>query len=65
MILGSLKEYALDGVGVFFAISPIIAMVSRKKKGYWLALVFTEMYSFVGLLAGMSSALRTFYPIMV
>lgn len=64
MILSSLKEYALDGAGVFLAISPIIALVSRKKKGYWLALAFTEMYSFVGLLAGMSSVLRTFYPIM-
>lgn len=63
-ILGSLKEYFMDGIGVFLAISPIIALVSRMKKGYWLALVFTEMYSFVGLLAGMSSILRTFYPIM-
>lgn len=63
-IFDYLKEYFLDGIGVFLAISPIIALVSRKKKGYWLALVFTEMYSFVGLLAGMSSTLRTYYPIM-
>lgn len=59
-----LKEYFLDGIGVFLVISPIIALVSRKKKGYWLALVFTEMYSFVGLLSGMSSTLRTYYPIL-
>lgn len=63
-IFSSLKEYLLDGIGVFLVISPIIALVSRRKKGYWLALVFTEMYSFVGLLAGMSSTLRTYYPII-
>lgn len=64
LVLGSLKEYALGGVGVFFAISPIIALVSHMKKGYWLALVFTEIYSVAGLLAGMSNVLKTFYPIM-
>lgn len=64
IFLKSLREYFLDGTGVFFAVSPVIALVSRRKKGYWLALVFTEMYSFAGLLAGMSGALRTFYPIL-
>lgn len=63
MVLRYLKEYLLDGLGIFLAISPIIALVSRMKNGYWLALVFTEIYSFAGLLAGMSSTLRTFYPI--
>lgn len=64
LVMGSLKEYLLDGVGVFLAVSPIIALVSRMKKGYWLALVYTEIYSFAGLLAGMSGVLKTFYPIM-
>ena len=58
-----MKEYFLDGIGVFFAISPIIALVSRMKKGYWLALVFTEVYSIAGLFAGMSNVLQTFFPI--
>ena len=64
LVMGSLKEYFLDGVGVFLAVSPIIALVSRMKKGYWLALVYTEIYSFAGLLAGMSNILKNYYPIM-
>ena len=49
-------------IGVFFAISPIIALVARMKKGYWLALVFAEIYSFAGLFASMSGQLKTVYP---
>ncbi|MCC0670267.1 ABC-2 family transporter protein [Clostridioides difficile] len=63
LVLSCMKEYFLDGVGVFLAISPIIALVSRMKKGYWLALVFTEIYSIAGLFAGMSNVLQTFFPI--
>ena len=32
------------------------------KKGYWLALVFAEIYSFAGLFASMSQQLKTVYP---
>lgn len=63
MVLGFLKTYFLEGVGVFFAISPIIALVSYMKKSYWLALVLTEMYSFAGLFMSMSTNLKTYYPI--
>ena len=62
LVLRNLKTYLLDGIGVFFAISPIIALVARMKKGYWLALVFAEIYSFAGLFASMSSQLKTVYP---
>lgn len=62
LVLGNLKTYLLDGIGVFFAISPIIALVARIKKGYWLALVFAEIYSFAGLFASMSGQLKTVYP---
>lgn len=63
MVLGFLKAYFLDGLGVFIAISPVIALVSHMKKGYWLALVFTVIYSFAGLFASMSNFLKAFYPI--
>lgn len=63
MVLGFLKMYLLEGVGVFFAISPIIAIVSYAKKSYWLALVLAEIYSFAGLFMSMSNTLKTFYPI--
>lgn len=63
LVLGNMKTYLLDGIGVFFAISPIIAVIARIKKGYWLALVFAEIYSFAGLFASMSSQLKTVYPI--
>ena len=52
--------YLLDGMGVFFAISPIIALVARMKKGYWLALVFAEIYSFAGLFVSMSNIWKIF-----
>ncbi|MDO4286311.1 MAG: ABC transporter permease [Eubacteriales bacterium] len=63
LILSCMKEYLLDGIGVFLAISPVVAFVARKKKGYWIALVFTEFYSVAGLFAGMSSTLLVLYPI--
>lgn len=63
MVLSFLKAYFLDGVGIFLAISPIIALVSYMKKSYWLALVVTEMFSFSGLFMSMSNTLKTFYPI--
>lgn len=63
MVLGFLKSYIIDGVGVFVAISPIIALVSYVKKGYWLALVITAIYSFVGLFTSMSNTLKASYPI--
>lgn len=63
VVLSFLKIYFLNGVGIFFAISPIISLVARVKKGYWLALVFAEIYSFAGLFASMSNMLKTFYPI--
>ncbi len=38
LVLENLKIYFLDGVGVFFAISPIIALVARMKRGIgWLS----------------------------
>ena len=63
LVLGFLKTYLLDGLGIFLAISPIIAFVARMKKGYWLALVFAEIYSFAGLFASMSTMLKVLYPI--
>lgn len=63
MVLGFLKAYFLDGLGIFLAISPIIAFVSRMRKGYWLAILFAEIYSFAGLFMSMSNFLKAIYPI--
>lgn len=63
MVLDFLKIYFLQGIGIFLAISPIIALVSYMKKGYWIALLLTEIYSFAGLFMSMSNTLKTFYPI--
>lgn len=63
LVLCCMREYFLDGIGVFLAISPVIAFVARMKKGHWIALVFTEFYSIAGLFASMSSALLVYYPI--
>ena len=63
VFLHFLKMYLLAGIGVFFAVSPIIAIVPYLKKSYWLALVLAEIYSFTALFMSMSNTLKTFYPI--
>lgn len=63
MVLDFLKTYFFEGIGVFLAVSPIIALVTYTKKSYWLALILAEMYSFAGMFMSMSNTLRAFYPI--
>ena len=63
MVFDFLKTYFLEGIGVFLAVSLIIALVTYTKKSYWLALILTEMYSFAGMFMSMSGTLRAFYPI--
>jgi hypothetical protein len=63
MVLDFLKAYFLDGLCIFLAISPIIALVSCMKKSYWLALLFAEIYSFAGMFTSMSNVLKALYPI--
>lgn len=62
-VLSFAKIYLLEGAGLFLAVSPIIAIVYRLEKGYWLALIFAEIYSFLGLFMGMQSMLSSIYPI--
>ena len=62
-VLMFLKMYLIQGTGVFFAVSPIIAIVPYMKKSYWLALLLAEIYSFSALFMSMSNALKHFYPI--
>ena len=63
IIISFFKSYLLEGIGVFLAVSPIIALVSYTKKSYWLALLLAEIYSFAGLFMSMSNLTRSFYPI--
>lgn len=57
LVLSSFHIYVINGIGIFLAVLPVIALVARMKKGYWLALVFAEIYSFAGLF------FSTAYPI--
>lgn len=63
MVFKFAKIYLVEGIGLFLAVSPIIAIVYRLKKGYWLALIFAEIYSFLGLFFGMQSTMYAIYPI--
>lgn len=63
MIFNFLKMYLLDGIGVFLAVSPIIALAPYLKKNYWISLILAEIYSFAGMFMSMSDMLKTFYPI--
>ncbi len=46
-----LSMYFLDGIGVFFAVSPIIALVPYWKKSYWLAMVLAELFAVSPIIA--------------
>lgn len=63
MVTDFLKMYLLEGIGVFLAVSPIIALTPYTKKSYWLALASAEIYSFAGLFMSMSNTLKTIYPV--
>lgn len=62
-ILNNLKMYLLTGIGFFLAVSPIITLVYKLKGSHWLALIFAEVFAFLGLFASMQSTLRAIYPI--
>ncbi len=62
-VLGFFFTYLINGLGIFLAISPVIALAARIKKGYLTALIIAEIYSFAGLFASMSETLKTIYPI--
>lgn len=62
-IIHFLVVYVLSGVGVFIAISPIVAIVGIVKKSYWLALVIAEIYSFVGIFFASNEIIRAIYPV--
>lgn len=55
--------YVLTGIGVFMTISPIIAFVGLIKKSYWIALIVTEIYSFIGIFFASKEVVRAIYPI--
>lgn len=55
--------YILTGIGVFMAISPIIALVGLVKRSYWIAMVIAEIYSFIGIFFASKKIARAIYPI--
>lgn len=63
IVFDFLYTYFINGLGIFIAVSPIIALAARIKKGYLIALIFSEIYSFAGLFASMSETLKNVYPI--
>ena len=64
VIFRFLKMYFLNGLCMFLAISPIIALVTLIKKSYWLALVFAEIYSFSALFIGILGDVGAFHPVI-
>lgn len=63
LILRMFLQYLSNGIGVFFAVSPLIAFCAFQKNGQWAALIVTEIYSIGGLFAAISDPYRTYYPI--
>lgn len=62
MVLNFARIYILEGICLFLAVSPVIAVTYRLKKGYWLSLIFAEIYSFLSLFIWQSKLLFL-YPI--
>ncbi len=58
-----LRQYLLNGIGIFLAVLPFITVCSFQKNGQWIALILTEIYSITGLFAGIADPFRTYYPI--
>lgn len=58
VVLHFFTAYVIDGTGVFLAISPVIAMMSYRKRDFWIALIVTEIYSFTGLFMSLSGTLK-------
>lgn len=54
------KEYVIGGIGIFFAVFPIIAFAAGRQKNCWSVFLFTEIYSVFGLFAGMADLLKQF-----
>ena len=57
------KTYFLDGMGIFLAKAPIIALVLGFCVRIRLALVFCRIYSFAGCLQVSAEPRKTVYPI--
>lgn len=62
LLLTYLKIYLLQGIGCFIVSLPIIVFMPMIKDGFWISVVFAEIYSFSGLIVA-SSKYRTFYPV--
>ena len=58
-----LKQYFLQGIALFFAITPLIAIVTIFRKGYWLSVIFAMIYSFAGVFTSQSQMFKSIYPI--
>lgn len=57
-----LKEYLITGIGVFAAVSPVIAGAARKRK-YWYAPAAAEILSVLSLLLGRGAIMKNLYPV--
>ena len=58
-----LRIYLMEGIGIFIAVSPIIALASKIKKAYRLAFVVAEVYSFTAIFLDPSSTLGKTHPV--
>lgn len=62
LFLSYLKIYLLHAISCFIATLPIIVVMPMFKNGFWLSVVFAEIYSFAGLVVA-GSHFRMIYPV--
>lgn len=54
--------YILQSIGLYIAVTPIIAIVVKFKKSYWISIIFAEIYSLLGMFA-VSTNFKNVHPI--
>ncbi|MDR6726765.1 hypothetical protein J2W91_005289 [Paenibacillus amylolyticus] len=61
-VITNLKQYILQGIGCFVAVTPIITIVTVLSRGYWISAAIAMVYSFIGVFTT-NSSIHSMYPI--
>ncbi|WP_342556410.1 ABC transporter permease [Paenibacillus sp. FSL R7-0652] len=61
-VITNFKQYLLQGIGCFVAVTPIITIATVLSRGYWISAAIAIVYSFIGVFTT-NSPIHSLYPI--
>lgn len=61
-VITNFKQYLLQGIGCFVAVTPIITITTVLSRGYWISAAIAIVYSFIGVFIT-NSSIHSLYPI--